>query len=460
MTRTSIPAGLPVPNPTTSYWQTPKHALANHRTTEDLPEHVVDYVVIGSGITGTLTSYKLLENAKRENREIDIVMLEARETCSGATGRNGGHCRAGRYDEFSDDLDNYGLEEALRLERLEENTIEAVVALIRKTQIPCDLRRVEGVEMYTDRKHLERLIATVKRREQIDEEIRVPKKIWSEEEVKTLLVPNAKGGISFHGWVLSPYKLICGLLEICLQHNDEERQFNLQTTTPVVEIEKPDPRNRTRWRVITPRGIVTTKNVILATNAYTAALYPPLADFIIPTRGQITALRPGKKIEGNPILEKTIMICTEEMCDYFQTRAEWFSGGGDIILGGGRQAAQNGHGQFNSEQPILDDSTINTKVSRHQAGAFTQHFGEENWGEEGRTIMEWTGIMGYTRDTMPIVGRADHGLFVCAGFHGHGMALVERSSEALVGLIEGRGDEVRKWLPKSFEIERIIGKEG
>jgi hypothetical protein len=43
--------------------------------------------------------------------------------------------------------------------------------------------------------------------------------------------------------------------------------------------------------------------VILATNAYTAALYPPAAEFIIPTRAQVAAIRPGSNIADNPALE-------------------------------------------------------------------------------------------------------------------------------------------------------------
>ena len=36
--------------------------------------------------------------------------------------------------------------------------------------------------------------------------------------------------------------------------------------------------------------------------------------------------------------------------------------------------------------------------------------------------MEWTGIMGYTFDSQPIVGEDPdrEGLWICAGFNGHG----------------------------------------
>lgn len=36
--------------------------------------------------------------------------------------------------------------------------------------------------------------------------------------------------------------------------------------------------------------------------------------------------------------------------------------------------------------------------------------------------MEWSGIMGYTKDKQVVIGEApgQDGLYVCVGFHGHG----------------------------------------
>jgi hypothetical protein len=60
--RTKLSArGSPVPDPTESYWQVPEHRIANLRTTAELPtDKIFDYVIIGSGISGTATAYKLL----------------------------------------------------------------------------------------------------------------------------------------------------------------------------------------------------------------------------------------------------------------------------------------------------------------------------------------------------------------------------------------------------------------
>jgi hypothetical protein len=80
------PAPLPVPNSTKSFWHSePDEFLVGHRTTAELPSHA-KFLVVGSGITGTSAVRWLLEEDGAITSE-DILMLEAREACWGATGR-------------------------------------------------------------------------------------------------------------------------------------------------------------------------------------------------------------------------------------------------------------------------------------------------------------------------------------------------------------------------------------
>lgn len=81
--RTDILVPLPHPRPTASYWQDPPSRIADLRSTDELPASA-DIVIIGSGISGAAVAWNLLEDGPR-----DIVMLEARQACSGASGRNG-----------------------------------------------------------------------------------------------------------------------------------------------------------------------------------------------------------------------------------------------------------------------------------------------------------------------------------------------------------------------------------
>jgi myosin-crossreactive antigen len=86
--RVRIPVSLPCENPTRSYWQDPPDAIADHRTTEELPDST-DILIIGSGISGAAIAWGLLQDGAGGASGESIVMLEARQACSGATGRNG-----------------------------------------------------------------------------------------------------------------------------------------------------------------------------------------------------------------------------------------------------------------------------------------------------------------------------------------------------------------------------------
>lgn len=80
---------FPVPNAVPSYWRKDIAAIDNHRSTETLPA-TSDVVIIGAGYVGASVAHHLIEESKRCGLAApSIVILEAREACSGATGRNG-----------------------------------------------------------------------------------------------------------------------------------------------------------------------------------------------------------------------------------------------------------------------------------------------------------------------------------------------------------------------------------
>lgn len=81
--RAKIPVLRPVAEPTAAYWQEPPDELADWQSEIEVGEMVeeADVVVVGSGITGAATAFRLLA----EKKELRVVMLEARGLCSGAT---------------------------------------------------------------------------------------------------------------------------------------------------------------------------------------------------------------------------------------------------------------------------------------------------------------------------------------------------------------------------------------
>jgi hypothetical protein len=88
-------SGLPVTNPGLSFWQQTTRSFPhiNANQTEPTPTSA-KYVIIGSGISGALTAFELIEGGVTAG---DIVILEARDAASGASSRNAGHVRPGTY---------------------------------------------------------------------------------------------------------------------------------------------------------------------------------------------------------------------------------------------------------------------------------------------------------------------------------------------------------------------------
>ena len=82
--RRRLPPGLPRDNPIQAYWQDPPDRIADCRTTPDLPGEA-DIVIVGSGVSGACIAYNLLSSSPGTK----VVMLEARQAASGASGRNG-----------------------------------------------------------------------------------------------------------------------------------------------------------------------------------------------------------------------------------------------------------------------------------------------------------------------------------------------------------------------------------
>jgi hypothetical protein len=77
---------FPAPQSTTPFWRTQLDPIDEHRTTVSLPE-ACDVLIIGAGLSGASTAYHLVKDVKSD--PASVVVLDARQVCSGATGRNG-----------------------------------------------------------------------------------------------------------------------------------------------------------------------------------------------------------------------------------------------------------------------------------------------------------------------------------------------------------------------------------
>lgn len=156
--------GLPVANPTRSFWMSPPSPIAHHCS--DLPQYV-DVVTVGSGITGTSVTKTLLDRAHTEGKLPVLLMLEAREACSGATGRyvhvyrcptsttiyiyrNGGHITPALYSDYADLRDDHGDAIAQKMIKLRLAHLHEVRRVAEEEGVleESQWRQVETVDAY------------------------------------------------------------------------------------------------------------------------------------------------------------------------------------------------------------------------------------------------------------------------------------------------------------------------
>ncbi|KAF2791185.1 FAD dependent oxidoreductase-like protein [Melanomma pulvis-pyrius CBS 109.77] len=464
--RGSIKVGLPVEDPLPSYWHDPVVPVAN--VTDPDPKYECTHVIVGSGISGALIAHKLLASCP----EASIIMLEAREACSGATGRNGGHTKAASYRAYAQHREELGVEEALRIARLEYANIRETHVLARELGIQCESQECNTVDLIYDQETFQRGREAIEalRRDAMAEEREeggmawykmygkeeAMVKFWGAERNTNPEVKEEEelvGAFEYRAGRINAYRFTTGLLNLCVQ-----KGLLLFTNAPVQQI-MPDSENTVTGKVsnivITPQMTVLTRFVIFATNGYTAFALPSLQGAIVPLRGQITAQRVGKAAKFPTPLPTTYSFIYQSGYEYMIPRP-LPDGGQHIVIGGGLgrqpEAGINEYG-------TIDNSVLNNSISKYLHGSLVGYFGGSNWGEDPddkskRIVREWGGIMGATSDGRPFVGEVpgEKSVWISAGFNGHGMVLCLKSAEALVQKMNGGKLKEIDWFPSSFWI--------
>ena len=393
-----------------------------------------------------------------------VLMLEARQPCSGATGRNGGHCQPLIYSlspttaEF--ELATYHfikgfVEEHGIGEQVDWRTLKTVHGYLTEEVWEGAKGLVEGLP--------ERL------REQV-ELVDADTKGEEGETLRGLRVPGVKGAVvQKHAASLWPYKLVAWVLSRLLEkypvQDKNERLaglgakarktggFNLQSNTAVLGLYK---LGNGKWIVKTSRGEIRANRVLFATNGYTSNLLPAMRDLIVPVRSQVASLRPPKDAVTKKVaeLEYSYAFVSEEKFPRDEYLIQRPLPGGELIYGGARSHAEN------KAVGVWQDDDVEREVATYlrqnlapypldlsldksgSAPTVTPKDGDD--ATELRATHQWTGIMGFSRDASPWVGRVPdclgggEGLYVCAGYTGHGMPQAALAARMVVEEILGR----------------------
>jgi glycine/D-amino acid oxidase-like deaminating enzyme len=348
----------------------------------------------------------------------------------------------------------------------EVRNYEFLKNLIADNSIPCEWQTVSVVHGYMAKDMFDLKVSKFKKLQKEHPEIASSAQyIMKDSQSPSLVdlrVPNAEGAfVESHAASLWPYKLVASILERQLQLNQSTEalsSFNLQTNTPVTHIQHIEDGT---WLVHTPRGMVAAKNVILTTNGYTSHLLPKFTGIIVPVRGEMSSLIPPPSMKpntDNPPLGHSYGFVGHarqniNQDDYLIQRP-WISGG-ELMFGGGRSyAAKAGLG-------ISDDSSIDPPAAAFLRRELKNVVDINQEEKELKATFEWSGIMGYSRDGHPWVGQVTEnlglgggeGLWICAGFTGHGMPNTSLCAKATADMLLGT-DPAKVDLPTAYHLTK------
>ncbi|KAH7133122.1 FAD dependent oxidoreductase-domain-containing protein [Dactylonectria estremocensis] len=462
LSRANNPPGLPVPNPTSSYWLDDPPFPALCEIQGELPEEA-DVVIIGSGIAGVSVAKTLLELSTKDEAPLRVVVCEARQLCSGATGRNGGHIKSTPYEVFSGFKAKLGPERASKLVRFQMKHLPTLLE-VGATVPAGEVREVRTVDLFIEQKDLEKARRDVEELKECVPEVVC--EVWDAEGAREEFGVNASiaGAISYKAGALWPYRLVTGVWDSLLQLFPS---LTIMTQTAVEAVDH-TPSSPYAYSVKTSRGTVKAGHVIHNTNAFAPQLIPSLRGSLTGALAHMSAQRPGDAFPASHG-QLSWSIVYSPGFDYVTQRPDGDDGApGDLMVGGGffrsRESALDQMG-------VWDDARMDALPGMHIRGVMPTTF-EPRWGSGGAVKKAWTGILGLTGDVMPLVGRvpgsapqSGSGEWVAAGFNGEGMVWAWLSGTALAVMVLGKeGEELEKgvgrpggklaeWFPQELKVD-------
>ncbi|KAL3466249.1 FAD dependent oxidoreductase [Aspergillus heterothallicus] len=413
--------------------------LLNHRTTSELPLSA-DIVVIGSGMTGTLVA----KHSKETWPEKSVVVLEAREFCSGATGRNAGHCKPDQWRGFTAYEAAFGTEQALKILENEQETWSNLVKYVHENNVDCDLWVGETLDVpvtpevaATAKNNFERYKAAGGK---VDH-IKVTHDPAAAAEISQ--IKDAQACYAWSASTLYPWKLTAHIMRENLK-----KGVNLQTRTKVTEVIR-SAKSPEKWAVKSNRGEIECSIVVHATNAYSSALEPSLRGLVTPTPHMCDRVIPPVAIKGRGLQNSYGILLPEGGLFSINPRSNQEGS----ILFGGSNPGQRAFEDWIQKHPErrIDDGLEGFKPVTEAVKTFAE---TEIIGWRAKfDHHSWSGIIAISADGVPFVGELPGlpGQWVCAGHQGHGMARIFTAAPGLVKLMNG-GSWADTRLPDVYHI--------
>jgi gamma-glutamylputrescine oxidase len=329
-----------------------------------------DAVVVGGGIAGLSTAQWL-----REEAGIDVVVLEARFCGAGASGKSSGFITPDSELELHQLARRFGDDDARRLWRASTDGCEQIRRNVERFQIDCDF--VEADSLYVANSEGE--FSTIRQEHEAHRRLGFPSQLYTRDELSDVLGGDGyRGGVRYGGtFGINAFAYAQGLKDALIAQG--VRVFE---NSPAVEVMQSGVR--------TPQGVVRAKLVFVCLDRYAPDLDISVRDNYH-AQTFITLSEPlGEEVLRQLFPEKAMLVWdTDLIYQYFRP-----TGDGRLLVGGGSLREtfrrEESHGNRAVERLI---AYIRGKFPALGGARFTHY---------------WPGLIGITKDLLPLAGRSPH----------------------------------------------------
>lgn len=378
------------------------------KSAADFPDSV-DVAIVGAGFTG-LSAARVLAK-----RGVKVAVFEAETLGWGASCRNGGMVLTGLKLPATTVMRRYGKEAAQRMYAAAMDTIDCVEDIVREENIDCNFSRCGHLEVAVKQKHFDayedsaRLI-----REEFHHEVRVVPRSELRSEIGSDVYYG--GLVDEKSAGLNPARYVAGLA-----HAARRTGAFLYEHARVENIRQETNNGARKFCVCTAKGIVTAREVILASGAYTTEATPTLRRKIIPIGSYIIATGVLPESLARELSPHNRMIFDSKYFLYYYRLTP-----DNRMLFGGRAAFFP-----ESENTIRQSAEI---LRRGMVTVYPQL-------RDVELEYVWGGTLDFAFDVMPHAGKIDD-MYFAVGYAGHGVAAATWFGTKLAGIICGEPNNI------------------
>ena len=381
---------------------TDQFSRPNNIITSDSPSAETDIAIVGSGYTGLCAARILKKNGA------SVTVLDRNTIGWGASSRNGGMATPGLKQGIQKIHKIYGEKLAHEFWKISVDAIDLIDEIVTEHSIDCDWERNGHASLATKPSHAPRL---KEYGSWLEKEFGHYQKYIPKHQIRDEI-----GSDTYYGALtdeisggLHPSKYVFGLASAV-----SNLGVQLCENTAVTKIEKNDSNN---FKLITSKGDITAKKVIIATNGYTDRLVSKLKPLIFPVGSYIVVTEPLTNELQNIINPKRRMYYDSKwFLNYFRLTPD------GRMLWGGRNDL--------STDLDLDDSA--KRLSKELYTVFPDL-------KDIPITHTWTGKLGITFDLMPHIGKTN-GIYYAFGYGGHGLSIATYLGTEIGLMLAGKKD--------------------